>query len=358
MPYGKREVNAERRASLDALHELIREAVEGVSLPGGDGRCLQCVRGDHDARPGEIVQGIIEELVHSEIAIAVLSGANSNVYYELGVRHAVNNNTLLLAENLDEVPFDLRPQRVIIYSNDLAGANRLRQELRTALRRMLESTPSADNPVRRYLVKREEEKIQAPGRPPGLDVANELLREFARLREDMANQSKHMHDMRSAMVQLMASRKTSSVQPSRELDFLEGCWLVQPSNTHAYIRKVREHWISLYCYGGDDSPTGIYYDFHLVGEQVFAKFKWLESHHIHGFAMLSQTGKNSMKGGWWYEDAPQGSGWIGSVDPMENPAGMVATKWLRQKSSTFPAWAENWYAKVEQAGLPFDVQDA
>lgn len=40
---------------------------------------------------------------------------NPNVFYELGLAHALNKPVVLVSSNEDDVPFDLRHIRVIIY---------------------------------------------------------------------------------------------------------------------------------------------------------------------------------------------------------------------------------------------------
>ena len=48
--------------------------------------------------------------------MAELTGKNPNVFYELGLAHALNKPVILVAQTLDDLPFDLRHLRTIIYS--------------------------------------------------------------------------------------------------------------------------------------------------------------------------------------------------------------------------------------------------
>ena len=115
MPFGNAALNSDRRRQLDLLYEgLIKPAVESVRIPGRADDRIVCHRGDAEPRPGEIIAHIVENLVEADIAIADLTGRNPNVFYELGVRHAVNDNTILLADSEEDIPFDLRGQRLII----------------------------------------------------------------------------------------------------------------------------------------------------------------------------------------------------------------------------------------------------
>jgi len=47
------------------------------------------------------------------VLLADLTGKNPNVFYELGLAHALAKPVILIAETLDDIPFDLRALRVI-----------------------------------------------------------------------------------------------------------------------------------------------------------------------------------------------------------------------------------------------------
>ena len=71
--------------------------------------------------------------------IADLSGSNANVFYEVGLAHALEKPTVLLVREGEDVPFDLRGIRYIRYlPDDLAG---LKQRLSNYLPSCLRSIP-------------------------------------------------------------------------------------------------------------------------------------------------------------------------------------------------------------------------
>jgi hypothetical protein len=47
-----------------------------------------------------------------------LTSKNANVFYELGLAHAYQKPVVLVSSNTDDVPFDLRHIRVILYDNE------------------------------------------------------------------------------------------------------------------------------------------------------------------------------------------------------------------------------------------------
>ncbi len=82
-----------------------------------------------------IMEDILEQIESSEIIIADLTGKNPNVLYELGLAHArkPNKNVIILTQNIDDVPFDLRPYRVIKYHPSISGAKDLKNKLSQTL---------------------------------------------------------------------------------------------------------------------------------------------------------------------------------------------------------------------------------
>jgi aromatic ring-opening dioxygenase LigB subunit len=77
---------------------------------------LRAVRADDLYKARSIVNDIWELTKNAEILLADLSGKNPNVFYELGLAHAIAKPVVLIADNVDDIPFDLRSLRVIPYN--------------------------------------------------------------------------------------------------------------------------------------------------------------------------------------------------------------------------------------------------
>lgn len=73
------------------------------------------LRGDELFSTGSVVEQIWEQLTKATVLLADLTGKNANVFYELGLAHAARKPVVFTAANIDDVPFDLRHLRVIIY---------------------------------------------------------------------------------------------------------------------------------------------------------------------------------------------------------------------------------------------------
>jgi hypothetical protein len=79
--------------------------------------------------------------------IADLTDKNPNVFYELGVRHALRPRTILIAQSLDDIPSDLREYRTIVYDTSAKGADVFSKRLKSYLDEMHKEPERADNPV-------------------------------------------------------------------------------------------------------------------------------------------------------------------------------------------------------------------
>ena len=78
-----------------------------------------CERIDHTSFTGDIVERILKQIAGAELVIAECTGANPNVYLEIGYAWGKGRPTLLLAKHVDELRFDIRGHRAIVYSRIL-----------------------------------------------------------------------------------------------------------------------------------------------------------------------------------------------------------------------------------------------
>jgi len=111
---------------------------------------LNCHRST--ATRGNIIAAILENLRDAYVVLADLTDQNPNVFYELGVRHALKNRTILIAQDEKFIPFDLRPYATYVYNG---RTKRGREELATRLRELLADVDKfpdrSDNPVSDFL---------------------------------------------------------------------------------------------------------------------------------------------------------------------------------------------------------------
>ncbi len=77
---------------------------------------LRAVRADSDIfGTGKIIDQIWRGINDARVLVAELTSKNPNVFYELGLAHALRKPVVLVSSNEGDVPFDLRHIRVVIY---------------------------------------------------------------------------------------------------------------------------------------------------------------------------------------------------------------------------------------------------
>jgi len=66
-----------------------------------------------------MMERLYSQILAADFIIADLSERNPNVYYELGYSHAKNKTCILLTSDANDIPFDLRNYRHIVYEDSL-----------------------------------------------------------------------------------------------------------------------------------------------------------------------------------------------------------------------------------------------
>lgn len=81
---------------------------------------FEVFRADDIRSQNSIIGDIVSSILTSDLVVADLSEANPNVFYELGLAHAFRKPVILLTQDVEDVPFDLRSYRLIRYSTHFA----------------------------------------------------------------------------------------------------------------------------------------------------------------------------------------------------------------------------------------------
>lgn len=115
MPFGRKPEGGGRIIDFDAVYN--RVIAPGVLAAG-----MEVIRADQEQIGGTIHKPMFERLMLCDYAVADMTGANPNVYYELGIRHALRpRSTVLIFAQGTTLPFDLAMQRGTPYGLDPAG---------------------------------------------------------------------------------------------------------------------------------------------------------------------------------------------------------------------------------------------
>jgi MAP3K TRAFs-binding domain len=127
MPFGRKRDDSGLEIDFDAVYaELIAPAVQAAEMVP--------LRADQESGGGIIHKPMFERLLLCDYAVADLTTANANVFYELGVRHAVRPwATAMVFAVGGRVPFDVAMVRAIPYrigpSGELEEAEAARRAL-------------------------------------------------------------------------------------------------------------------------------------------------------------------------------------------------------------------------------------
>ena len=115
-------------SEFDAVYETLQEVAREA---GKEAR-----RADDLWKHEAIIQDVVFLLCTSSAVICDLSGHNSNVFYETGIAHTLDKDVILIAQSADDVPFNLRHLRCIIYENSAQGRQRLADQIGQRLRQV------------------------------------------------------------------------------------------------------------------------------------------------------------------------------------------------------------------------------
>jgi hypothetical protein len=88
-----------------------------------------CERTDLSAFTGEILERVKSRIKSSALVVAELTGANPNVYLEVGFAWGCGVPTMLLARDAEELKFDVQGQRCLYYKRIKDLEKLLREEL-------------------------------------------------------------------------------------------------------------------------------------------------------------------------------------------------------------------------------------
>jgi len=116
MPFGTKTDESGRAIDFDRVYnEVLKPGIQGAEL--------EPIRADQETFGGIIHKPMFERLMLCDYAVADLTTANANVFYELGIRHGIRpySTVLVFAQGM-RLPFDVAPLRGLPYNLGPAGA--------------------------------------------------------------------------------------------------------------------------------------------------------------------------------------------------------------------------------------------
>jgi len=94
---------------------------------------MTVARGDDFFSTQSIIEEIWSAIVRAKIIIADCTDRNPNVFYEIGIAHSVGKPIILITQNAEDVPFDLRHRRYIPYEYTPRKIKEFEKQLRSTL---------------------------------------------------------------------------------------------------------------------------------------------------------------------------------------------------------------------------------
>jgi hypothetical protein len=144
MPFGKKLDAAGRVTNFDSVYEKV--IAPAVARTG-----LEPIRADEEELGSTIHKPMFERLMLCQYAVADITGANPNVFYELGIRHAMRpRSTVIVFGEGTVLPFDIALVRGIAYKTDGLGEPVGAEAVIDAIAEQLTATrgnPHDDSPI-------------------------------------------------------------------------------------------------------------------------------------------------------------------------------------------------------------------
>jgi O-acetyl-ADP-ribose deacetylase (regulator of RNase III) len=143
MPFGKKPVDGLEFDFDHVYHELIEKSVEELGI--------DCERCDEILDSGSIHKKMFRGIFDADVSVVDITSHNPNVFYELGVRHALHKKVTLVIgrkDTLQKLPFNISGISVLGYetgSNDQLEANR--KLIRDIIQKALDDQDCVDSIV-------------------------------------------------------------------------------------------------------------------------------------------------------------------------------------------------------------------
>jgi hypothetical protein len=104
-----------RKHADDVFDFIINPAMEECNI--------RAFRSDHLDKPGRITEQMFQFLYTADLCIAVLTGYNPNVFYELAIAQSAQRPVIILIETGQKLPFDIGDLRCVFYDLEIRSYN-------------------------------------------------------------------------------------------------------------------------------------------------------------------------------------------------------------------------------------------
>lgn len=127
---------------LPFTHTLVFDA---VIKPAAASAGYSCKKADDFFRTGAVMENIAKNIKRSELILADLTDRNANVFYELGIAHALHKPVALITQDENDVPTDLKS--FIYYPYDVSNSEGIAKLQRTVTQ-ILQEAQKEPEPIK------------------------------------------------------------------------------------------------------------------------------------------------------------------------------------------------------------------
>lgn len=120
MPFG---------AEFTPVYKALQNAATAVGL--------RCLRADDIWKHHHVIQDIVDLIAKARVVICDCSRKNANVFYEIGIAHALGKEVILVTQSKDDIPFDLRHFRFVSYLHNGEGLKELASAVENRLKTLM-----------------------------------------------------------------------------------------------------------------------------------------------------------------------------------------------------------------------------
>ena len=134
-PFTAASAGGEAENTYSAVQLAIRHAADQVGL--------DLVRADDIFQAGVVIEQIRGQIELADIVIAICTGRNANVFYELAIAEENGHLPILVAATSEDLPFDVAHMRAQLYAEGDLTIESLSDRVARALQATLELRPNA-----------------------------------------------------------------------------------------------------------------------------------------------------------------------------------------------------------------------
>lgn len=274
---------------------LFKIQYERVIRPAIEELGLKCVRGDEIYSKPNVMADIWKCLRRTRLVIAELTGRNANVFYEIGLAHAIGKPIILLTRNENDVPFDLKALRYWYYDvNDPFWGKNLRSSIKQMIENVLEQTEDS------IYLEGISLDLKLPDRPKTVNISQQQITkaidisgfwkaswedtyEEAVSKEVFAGQYQGFvsiiqkgEELSGIMTTVTEDQKGAGVVQENLTGEIKGTQVTLNSVSYTFIQRgnIGKYYLdnfNLRVNPNDDTMTGEHYDSLGKGEAIFTK---------------------------------------------------------------------------------------